>query len=67
MSDVTGWTLDEYETFRRGADISPATPNGEMQTLKNGLEYLARTGVVEETLPEKAHVPEVPGGAESNR
>jgi len=66
MGDLDGWTLDEYETHRRGAGVSSSTLNGEMQTLKNWLEYLARIEVVEEDLPEKVHVPEIPDGEESN-
>ncbi len=66
MRELTGWKLDEYETFRRGSDVSPATLNGEMQTLKNWLEYLARIDVVDEDLPEKVHVPTIPDGEESN-
>ncbi|GGM26954.1 tyrosine-type recombinase/integrase [Haloarcula argentinensis] len=66
MRELTGWKLDEYETFRRGSEVSPATLNGEMQTLKNWLEYLARIDVVDEDLPEKVHVPTIPDGEESN-
>lgn len=66
MADVTGWTLEEYETYRRGADVSSATLNGEMQTVKNWLEYLARIGVVDDDLAEKVHVPQIPDGEESN-
>lgn len=66
MDEVSGWTLDEYETHRRGQSISSSTLNSEMQTLKNWMEYLARIGVVDETIPEKVHVPEIPEGEESN-
>ncbi|ACV47813.1 MULTISPECIES: tyrosine-type recombinase/integrase [Halomicrobium] len=66
MSDLTGWTLDEYETHRRGQDLAASTLNGEMQTLKNWLEYLARIGVVDDGLPEKVHVPSIPDGEGSN-
>ncbi len=43
MRELTGWKLDEYETFRRGSDVSPATLNGEMQTLGNGWSWHAST------------------------
>jgi site-specific recombinase XerD len=66
MSDVTGWMLDKYETHRRGQDVVPSTLNGEMQTVKNWIEYLARIGVVSDELPEKVHVPKIPEGKESN-
>jgi len=66
MSEVSGWILDQYETERRGAEVSASTLNSEMQTLKNWLEYLARIDVVDDELPEKVHVPEVPDGEESN-
>jgi len=66
MADLDGWTLDEYQTHRRGTGITAMTLNGEMQTLKNLLEYLARIEVVDDALPEKVHVPTVPDGEESN-
>jgi len=66
MGELTGWTLDEYETFRRGSDVSASTLNGEMQTVKNWLEYLARIDVIDEELPEKVHVPKIPDGEESS-
>ncbi|WP_158055954.1 tyrosine-type recombinase/integrase [Halorussus halophilus] len=66
MAELDGWTLDEFENYRRGSGVSPSTLNGEMQTLKNWLEYLARIEVVEDSLPEKVHVPEIPDGEESN-
>ena len=66
MDDVTGWILDEYETHRRGQEISASTLNGEMQTLKNWLEYLSRIDVVDDDLPEKVHVPGIPEGEESS-
>ena len=66
MGDLDGWTLDEYENHRRGTGVSASTLNGEMQTLKNWLEYLARIEVVDDELSEKVHVPEIPDGEESN-
>ncbi|WP_459194733.1 tyrosine-type recombinase/integrase [Halosimplex sp. J119] len=66
MNELDGWTLDEYQTHRRGTGVTATTLNGEMQTLKNWLEYLARIEVVDSELPEKVHVPTVPEGEESN-
>jgi len=66
MTDLDGWTLDEYENHRRGGGISVVTLNSEMQTLKNWLEYLARIEVVGDDLPEKVHIPDVPDDAETN-
>jgi site-specific recombinase XerD len=66
VSALDGWVLDQYETYRRGCDLSPATLNGEMQTLKNWMEYLSRVEVVDEDLPEKVHVPQVSKEQESN-
>jgi len=66
VSDLDGWTLDEYQTHRRGKGVTSSTLNGEMQTLKNWMEYLARIEVVDSDLPEKVHVPTVPDSEESN-
>jgi len=66
MAEFDGWTLDEYQTHRRGTGVTTTTLNGEMQTLKNFLEYLARVEVVDDSLPEKVHVPTVPESEQSN-
>ena len=66
MADISGWTIDQYETFRRGEGISAVTLNSEMQTLKNWLQYCARIEIVDDELPEKVKVPEVPEGEETN-
>ncbi|WP_436924940.1 tyrosine-type recombinase/integrase [Halosimplex amylolyticum] len=66
MRDLDGWKLDEWENHRRGQGVASSTLNSEMQTVKNWVEYLARIEVVDDELPEKVHVPEVPDGEESN-
>ena len=66
MRELSGWDLDEFETHRRGSGISAVTLNSEMQTVLTWLEYLARIDVVDEELPEKVHVPEIPEGDETN-
>lgn len=59
VADFTGWTFEEYETHRSGADIEPITLKGEMQTLKNFVEYLERIEAVDDGLSRKVHVPNV--------
>lgn len=66
MSALDGWMLDQYENYRRGEGLAPATLTSEMQTLRQWLEYLARIDVVGDDLPEKVHVPTIPDGEESN-
>lgn len=66
MSELDGWTLDQYENYRRGEGLASATLTSEMQTLRQWLEYLARIEVIDDDLPEKVHVPIIPDGEESN-
>ncbi|GAB3674902.1 tyrosine-type recombinase/integrase [Halopiger thermotolerans] len=66
MNDLSGWDLDEYRAAREAADIAPATLNGELTALKQLLEYCAAIDVVDETLPEKVHVPTLSREEESS-
>ncbi|WP_226010535.1 tyrosine-type recombinase/integrase [Halomicrobium salinisoli] len=65
VRELSGWLLDEFETYRRGEGIASTTLNGEMQTVSVWVEYLASIDAVDPDLPEKVHVPEVPDGEES--
>jgi site-specific recombinase XerD len=60
VAELTGWTLDSYETYRRGAGLEAITLNNELGTLQQFLEYCARVELVDEDLPEKVDVPVVP-------
>jgi len=60
MADLSGWDLESFETHRRGEDLALPTLKNEMSTLKNWLEYLANAEIVDESLPEKIDVPQVP-------
>lgn len=59
VDELTGWTFEEYETHRSGTGIEPVTLQGEMQTLKNFVEYLERIEAVNPGLSAKVHVPNV--------
>jgi site-specific recombinase XerD len=66
VSEFDGWTFESYETTRSGDDLAPSTLKGEMQTIKNWIEYLERIEAVDQGLAEKVHVPTVPAGEESD-
>lgn len=59
ISDLDGWLIDSYKTYRRGVNPSQSTLKNEFSTLKNFLEYCARIELVDESLPEKVEVPSV--------
>lgn len=60
IRNVTGWYLDEYETYRRGRGIKLITLNKELITLRKFLNYCANIEVVDESLPGKVDPPRVP-------
>jgi site-specific recombinase XerD len=66
VGDLSGWTLEQFRSHRSGEGIAPTTLRGEMQTLKNFVEYLERIEAVDKDLAEKVKVPEVPEGQESD-
>jgi len=63
ISDVTGWNLDVYEDHRRATGLKETTLRNELLTLRQFLRYCARIELVQESLPEKAHPPDVPTDA----
>lgn len=62
MRDLSGWSLETYETNRRSKNPEPITLNKEFGTLRQFLEYCARVEVADEDLPERLNVPEVSKG-----
>jgi len=66
VDELSGWHLAEYETARRGRDISPLTLDKEMGTLRRFVEYLERIEAVDEGLSEKVPDVRVPREAKSN-
>lgn len=60
VSDLSGWTFEQFEAFRAGQGIASPTLHGEMETLLGFVEYLERIEAVEQGLSEKVHVPDVP-------
>ncbi|MDG5778947.1 site-specific integrase [Haloarculaceae archaeon H-GB2-1] len=66
VDDLTGWHFAEYETARRGRDISILTLDKEMGTLRRFIEYLERIEAVEDGLAEKVPEVRVPRDAKSS-
>jgi site-specific recombinase XerD len=66
VDDLSGWTLEQFRSYRSGEGIAATTLRGEMQTMKNFVEYLERIEAVDEDLAEKVKVPDVPDGEESD-
>lgn len=60
IAEVNGWDIETYETHRRQNDVRPTTLKAELGTLKRFFEYCARIELVDEALPEKVAIPDVP-------
>jgi site-specific recombinase XerD len=60
LSELNGWVIESYETYRRGQDLAAPTLNKEMLTLGRFLKYCARIELVDESLPEKVDPPAIP-------
>jgi len=60
ISEVGGWDLETYETYRRREGMETISLNKELGTLQNFLEYCERIELVDEGLPEKVDPPDVP-------
>ncbi|UPV75892.1 site-specific integrase [Halorussus limi] len=60
VSELSGWTFDQYESMRAGKDLAPNTLHNEMETLKDHVAYLERIEAVDDGLSEKINVPDVP-------
>lgn len=65
VDELTGWHFEQYEAERAG-DLAASTLHGEMQTLKNFVEYLVRIEAVDDSLDKKVHVPDIPDGEETS-
>nr|WP_135823213.1 tyrosine-type recombinase/integrase [Halostella litorea] len=66
VSSLSGWTLEQYRSHRSGEGIAASTLSGEMQTLKNFIEYLERIEAVDDALAEKVKVPNIPQKKQSD-
>lgn len=66
MSEMNGWLVESYETYRRSRGIKLITLNNEFTTLKMWFEYLARIEILDEDVPEKVRIPEVPKEEQSD-
>jgi site-specific recombinase XerD len=66
VGELTGWTFEEFETFRSSEGIARITLKGQMQTLKNWVEYLERIEAVEAGLSDRIHVPQPDESEESD-
>ncbi|WP_224268582.1 tyrosine-type recombinase/integrase [Haloprofundus salinisoli] len=66
VSELNGWDFETYQTARRGDGLAATTLAGEMQTLKNFIEYLERIELVEDGLAERVHIPNVDAAEQSS-
>ncbi|WP_232703173.1 tyrosine-type recombinase/integrase [Halobacterium wangiae] len=66
VSDLTGWTFENYETARAGDDIAPITLRNQMKTLRQFVRYLERIEAVDDGLSEKIHVPKIDASEKSS-
>jgi site-specific recombinase XerD len=65
MSDVDGWTIEQFARERR-SELATVSMKGQMSALKQLLEYCARIDVVDERLPGKVEIPSVGRDEESD-
>jgi integrase len=63
IRDLTGWDLGSYEVLRNADLVKPITINKQMGTLREFLKYCARNDLVDESLPQKVSLPDVPRDA----
>lgn len=63
ISEVTGWDLEEYKSYRLSGGMQASTLNKECLTLRSFLQYCARVELVDESLPDKVNPPDVPRDA----
>ncbi|GGL58051.1 tyrosine-type recombinase/integrase [Halocalculus aciditolerans] len=66
VSELSGWTFENYETARAGDGVANVTLNGEMGDVRLFVRYLERIEAVDEGLSEKVHVPSVSPDEESS-
>lgn len=60
VSEISGWDIESYEAHRRSQNLALPTLKNEMSTLRNWFEYLANAELVDEDLPDRVDVPQVP-------
>ncbi|MCU4741167.1 tyrosine-type recombinase/integrase [Natronoglomus mannanivorans] len=65
VAELNGWVLDQYESARSGEGVAATTLHNEMETLHSFVEYLERIEAVDDGLPNKVNVPEVPDDQKS--
>lgn len=59
IGELNGWILDKYEIHRRSEGMKRISLNKELGTVENFLEYCAKLGLVDESLPEKVDPPDI--------
>jgi hypothetical protein len=60
VSELNGWTLDQYESARSGEGIAATTLHNEMETIEKFVEYLERIEAVDDWLADRVNIPDVP-------
>lgn len=65
VDQLDGWAIDSFETYRRGAGVSPSTLKNELSTLRELFKYLERLDVVD-GLADVVKIPTVPPEQQSD-
>lgn len=65
VSELSGWVLDQYESFRSGEGVASTTLHNEMETLQSFVEYLERIEAVGDGLADRVNIPDVPDDEKS--
>jgi site-specific recombinase XerD len=65
VSELNGWTLDQYESARSGEGIAATTLHNEMETIEKFVEYLERIEAVDDWLADRVNIPDVPADQKS--
>ena len=66
VSELNGWHFEQYETARRGRDVTVMTLGKEMGTLRRFVEYLERIEAVDDGLSGKVPDIHIPKDAKSS-
>jgi site-specific recombinase XerD len=65
-SELTTWDVESYEAHRQSQGVETNTLRNEIITLEQVLDYGARIGVVDDSVPENIEAPTVPQHAKSS-
>ncbi|SNZ06086.1 Site-specific recombinase XerD [Natronoarchaeum philippinense] len=66
VSEISGWTIDQFKRDRQSMGDEPVTVKGKMVAVKQLLDYCARIDAVDEDLPEKVDIPSLSRAEETS-